>query len=157
MSKSFTCFGQIIEEVYNDIIPSIVRDTSQFVLSPSITSEVAIRYLRHKDLIEECHPGLDGSDECKIAGYITYWIAKLKPIQILHPEPDKEELFINEYLAISVANAYLECTKHISLRSQKFVDNLKYLLRYRTLTVRIMPLIYDAYYYGYTEGRLKNK
>ena len=143
----------IIEEIYKEILPKIVREPRNFILSPKITVEVIIRHLGDRDLIEACHPQLEGSEMFKIAGYLTYWIAKLKPVVTTERYPDKAEIFINEYLAIAVANSYLYMDKHISLSSEKFIDELRYLLRYRTLTVRIMPIIYEAYFNGYYEGK----
>lgn len=152
LAKEFEHYGGIIEKAYNKTIIQITRDTSKFILSPSITREVVYRFLSHKDLIEDYHPGIKGSDAFKIAGYLTYWIAKLKPVQILDPNPTEEEIFINEYLAIAVAVSYFYMDKNIKILSKKIINNLKYLLRYRTLTVRIMPLIYESYINGFWEG-----
>lgn len=146
-----------IMEVYIDTIPAIVRNQKNFVLSRSITLEVIDRFLRHKDLIEESNPGMKGSDPYKEAGYLSYWIAKFKPIQILEPDPTTDEVLVNEYLAIYFAISYFYESKNVSILSKKLVDDLKYLLRNRTLTVRILPIIYEAYVVGFHEGIEKHE
>lgn len=150
--KEIAFYTKTIKEVYDGIVSQTVRDPSKFIFSPTITMEAVNRYLVDKNLIEDRHEKLRGSDAFKIAGYLTYWIAKLKPVQILEPEPNKQEILINEYLAISFAVSYFYAIKNIKLLPSDLFDNLKYLLRYRTLTVRIMPLIYESYVKGFWKG-----
>lgn len=150
--KEIAFYTKNIKEVYNGIVSQIVRDPSKFIFSPTITMEAVNRYFVDKGLIEDRHEKLRGSDPFKIAGYLTYWIAKLKPVQILEPKPNKQEILINEYLAISFAVSYFYAIKNIKILSEDLFDNLKYLLRYRTLTIRIMPLIYESYIKGFWKG-----
>lgn len=141
-----------IMQVYIDIMPRLVRNQKNFVLSRPIIREAVDRFLRYKDLIEESNPGMKGSDPYKEAGYLSYWIAKFKPIQILEPDPAIDEVLVNEYLAIYFAISYFYESKNVSILSKKLVNDLKYLLRNRTLTVRILPIIYEAYVVGFHEG-----
>ncbi len=138
----------MIETIYNAIIPTIANEPNNFKLSAPIALEVIRKLLLHSDLIENSHHSMKGTEPLKIAGYLTYWISKLKPIQILESDPEKNEILINEYLALSVAIVYIYESANIFILSQKMIDDLKYTLRYRTLTVRTLPLIYEAYLTG---------
>lgn len=151
-TEEIDLYGEEIERVFNKIVPKLVRDSKKFKLSTSITREAVIRFLRDKDLIEDCHDGIKGSGVFKITGYLTYWIAKLKPVQILEQDPDDNEVYINEHLAISYATSYFYEHNNIKVHSKQLVDNLLYLLRYRTLTVRILPSIYEAFIVGHNIG-----
>jgi hypothetical protein len=155
-SKSeIAVYGVAIENAYNDTVNDsrIVRDPKKFKLSLPVTREAIVRFLSHKDLIEDYHPGLNGSDEFKIAGYLTYWISKLKPVMILGADPDENERLINEYLAINFAVSFIYDRKNVLMTlSKKLLQDLTYSLRYRTLTVRMLPIIYEAYLVGYRGG-----
>lgn len=150
--SKITFYAERIEETYNTVVSQIAINPSKFTLTAVITMEAVQRALRDQYLIEQSHPRIKGSDDFKIVGYITYWIAKLKPVAILEVNPNEEEILINEHLAIAFATAYFYSNKNLNILSKKLVDDLKYLLRYRTLTVRIMPLIYESYVTGYWEG-----
>lgn len=150
--QKITFYAERIVDTYNTVISQIAIDPNKFSLTAVITMEAVQRALRDQNLIEESHPKIKGSEVFKIVGYITYWIAKLKPVVILEVNPNEEEMLINEHVAIAFATAYFYSNKNIKILSKKIVDDLKYLLRYRTLTVRIMPLIYEAYVTGYWEG-----
>lgn len=148
----YTLYGTRIHKAFEETIPHIVRDSGKFILSAPITRTVVKRFLGDKNLIESCHEDLQGSDIFKITGYLTYWIVKLKPIQILEEDPNKEETYVNEYLGICLANAYFREYEKPQICSEALIQNLLYLLRYRTLTVRAVPLIYEAYTKGFENG-----
>ncbi len=152
-----TFYAERIEGAYSTVVSQIAIDQSKFSLHAAITKEAVQRALRDQNLIEESNPGIKGSETFKIVGYITYWIAKLKPVVILEEDPTEEEALINEHVAIAFATAYFYSEKNLNILSKKIVDDLKYLLRYRTLTVRIMPLIYEAYVTGYQEGIVQSQ
>lgn len=142
----------IISNCYYNIIPKMARDPSKFVLSKFIVCEAINRFLDFKETTENLHPAMDGTESCKIAGYLTYWIAKLKPVQTFEKEPNIKELFINEYLAIFVALTYFKERGKLTILNEKIIRDLRYTLRYRTLTVRVIPIIYDAYIAGFNNG-----
>lgn len=154
-TKEIDLYGEEIEKVFNKIVLKLVKNSNNFKLSASITREAVNRFLCDKDLIEDCHDGIKGSDVFKITGYLTYWIAKLKPVQILEQDPNYNEVHINEHLAISYAVSYFYEHNNINTHNKQLVDNLLYLLRYRTLTVRILPSIYEAYIRGFWDGANK--
>ncbi|MCR4322292.1 MAG: hypothetical protein NUV74_18405 [Candidatus Brocadiaceae bacterium] len=145
---------EMIEEVYKEIVPRLVRDTSKFVISSAITKRLVERFLADKKLIEDFHKeGMKKSDSFKKAGYLTYWISKLKPIQILEEDINREESLINEHLAIGFAVSFFNIKQNMKiLYNRTIIRDLLYLLRYRTLTVRTLPLIYEFYVYGFWDG-----
>ena len=146
-------YATMIEDTFNEVKKTRVRNPDKFILSTIIVREIIKRFFSDKKLIEDCHSGLDGSDECKVAGYLTYWISKLKPVMILEPEPNENEIFINEDLAIDIAIPFIyQFKKVFMLFPKKVLDDLKYTLRYRTLTVRVLPIIFEAYVFGCNDG-----
>lgn len=151
-NKEFDKFANKIKKVFDGFIWQIVRYPDKFILSAPITRDIINRILKDKSLIEDYHKGLDGSDPFKIAGYTTFWISKLRPIQILEEDPNKFEEYVNEYLAIGYAQAYFEENNMPQIYSKELTENLLYLLRYRTLTIRTVPLIYEAYIRGFSKG-----
>lgn len=150
--RKIVFYAERIVDTYNTVVSQIAIEPRKFSLATVIAMEAVQRALRDQNLIEESHPRIKGSEVFKIVGYITYWIAKLKPVVILEVNPNEEEILINEHVAIAFAISYFYSNKNIKILSKKIVDDLKYLLRYRTLTVRIMPLIYESYVTGYWEG-----
>jgi hypothetical protein len=142
---------KLIVKVYNGIVPTITREPNNFKLSAAIAKEAVRRFIEHKDLIEDSHPTMKGSDSFKVAGYLSYWITKLKPVLILEPDPDKNEILINEFIAISVSLTYLWERHNLLILSGKIIDDLKYTLRYRVVTVRTLPIIYESYVAGFKD------
>lgn len=130
----------------------ITRNPDNFVLSPVITLEAVKKFLAHKELIELSHAKLDGSEVYKLSGYLAYWIALLKPVLILDPDPTNKELEINEFLAINFAILYLFEKFDTYMLSEKIIDDLRYSLRYRILTLRTLPIIFEAYFVGQNEN-----
>ena len=114
--------------------------------------EAVYRALIDRNLIEEFHPEIEGSDSCKVSGYIGYWITKLKPVLVIKETPNEAERLVNEFLAVAFAICYIEEANSIEIRTKKFVDHIVYTLRYRTLTTRTLPLIYEAYLTGFING-----
>lgn len=148
---------KIIVKSYQDLLinsfgieSNIPQQNKPFFLSETITREAVNRFVRYKVKIENANAGLKGSDIYKEAGYIAYWIAKMKPVQILLDDPNKDEVKINEYLAIAVAVNYLYEIKGAEFLSKKLIKDIIYLLRNRTYTVRFLPMIFEAYVVGYT-------
>ncbi len=146
-----------IESAYNEIISEIVNDCKKFTLSPPIACDVVRRFLQDMELIEECHSKLEGTDAFKVAGYLTYWLTKLRPIQIMEDKPTVEELYVNEYLALSIGISIIYENKGVDIWSDGLINDLMYLLKYRTLTLRTVPMIYGAYSSGYRNGQASRK
>lgn len=142
-----------INRVFNNSILKLVKNPDNFILSAPIVDNVVYRVLKDQELIESSNIGLRGSNIFKKTGYLTYWISKLKPIQVLEKEPNYIEKHINAFLGISLTNSYFLEYEMPAITSQQFVRNLLYHLRYRTLTVRTIPLIYEGYIKGFENGK----
>ena len=114
-------------------------------LSNFIVLEVIERFLKDQEITEEYHEKIDGIDRFKIAGFLTFWIVKLKPIMILNEALTEDELLVNELLAITVASSFLrDKDKNPPPFSIKLIEDLKYTLRYRINTRNHISLIYEA-------------
>ena len=135
------------ECVYYDRTPEEQFDTSigELKLSLPVVENIIERYLKDQEKTEEFHEKIDGIDNYKKAGYLSFWIVKLRPIMILTDTPTKEEMLINELLAISITCALLY-DKHSKIPpfNDSILENLKYTLRYRINTRHQAALIYES-------------
>lgn len=119
------------------------------------------RYLQDVDRLHLYHD-IDLIDGHKIAGYLAYWICRLKPIRVKDEgvayqrgtnEADfegvaKQSFFINElfsvFLGLSRVDSHykkLSVSKRVSLDA-KFINALTYSLKYRLMTGDMLSLIY---------------
>ena len=148
-------FIEMIKCAFDEImnVSELARNVDNFVLSAPIVRDVVTEFARHRDLIEESHSRMKGTEACKVAGYLCFWIATLKPIQILEVDPDEHEILINEYLAITVAALRIHQHAGVYPLTTKIVNDLKYALRYRVLTLRMLPMILESYISGFVDGR----
>lgn len=114
-------------------------------LSLPVIKDIINRYLEDQALTEESHERINGIDTYKQAGFLTFWIVKLKPVMILLDVPTKTEMLINEQLALSIS-AGLLYGKHNQEPpfSLKLIEDLKYTLRYRIYTRHDLALIYES-------------
>ncbi len=121
----------------------LLREDSK--LSLPVVDDVIKRYLEDQKLTETSHPDIKGIDIYKQAGFLTFWIVKLKPIMNLVEVPTKTDMLINEQLAISVTYSLLYA-KHGQEApfSLKIIDDLKYTLRYRINTRHGLALLYES-------------
>jgi hypothetical protein len=89
----------------------------------------------------------------KIAGYIAYWICKLRPISVINTKiyltnPNTPK-FINESFALYVAcgriNSELEANGHKNgiVIEDKTLDSLLYSLKYRVTPGDTLSLFFD--------------
>ena len=119
--------------------------TEKLKLSLPVVEEVIKRYLHDQELTIKSHSKIKGIDIYKQAGFLTFWIVKLKPIMNLVDVPMTAETLINEQVAISISAGLLE-VKHGKKPpfSLKLIDDLKYTLRYRIHTRNDIALIYES-------------
>lgn len=109
--------------------------------------EVCERYLMDVDRLLRYHY-IERIDCHKIAGYLTYWICKIKPLQI-RDSYNKEVSALreaNELLAIIVSVGRIN-ENHIGegrqvLVKQEFLEAFIYTLRYRPLNGDLLSIIY---------------
>lgn len=145
---------RVIESSYREIVPLLTDEPLyNFPLCHIISADVLCKVYKDKEDIVRTHKEIDCIDEFKLAGFLAYWISKLKPVQAV-VKPDKEEQYLNEYLSIAVAFS-LVCEiygiyPNISNKEDnRFLTNLLYTLRYRATTARNLPLVFEAYIRGY--------
>lgn len=156
LTKGEYNLAKIILNIYNKNIPRIMRDPSKCFISFPIVEEIIARFLNEKDILEDAHDNINNIDPFKMTSLLTYWIAKLKPVIILEKKPDKYERFLNEYLAIAIAIAisyYYSDYNDLPEVTEKLIDDLKYTLRYRVVTGRMLSLTYEFFITGYKEGK----
>ncbi len=151
-SESTTLHGiQIgIEQILQDF-KSFIRD-SELLRNHYRINEVVSRYWMDVQRIHRWHKS-DKIDCHKIAGYLTYWICKIKPIEAAIPVFQKSPLgyMINELLALYVGLGRINETRSIEgkpnvriqhLIQDKFLSDFLYTLRYRCTTGDSLALIY---------------
>jgi hypothetical protein len=118
---------------------------------------VVKRYLDDVDRIHRYH-AIDRIDCYKIAGYLTYWLCRLKPIRVVdkravYKQGIKDEtvrkvanksFYINEIFAMSLGlgriNAHYGCVK--ACLDKDFIDTFTYSLKYRFITGDMLALMY---------------
>jgi len=117
-----------------------------------IIKDIATRYWRDVERLHHFHkmPLIDCN---KIAGYIAYWICKLRPISVINTKiyltnPNTPK-FINESFALYVAcgriNSELEANGHKNgiVIEDKTLDSLLYSLKYRVTPGDTLSLFFD--------------
>ena len=126
-------------------------DAGCYWLDRAALKDVAERYWTDVDRLHRYH-GMARIDRHKIAGYLTYWICKLRPIMVVKNDiwlgsPSIPQ-FINETFAIFVALGRLQAHhdtaktgKDITVKSG-FYNALRYSLRYRLLTADMLSMAY---------------
>lgn len=120
----------------------------------NILTSVLKMYWRDRMRIVYFHK-LQKIDEMKVAGHFTYWLTKLKPVQVLN---DKH-ILINEQLAVEFSLGIIQSCINSKPNSQnnfkfdienqewrKFIDEIVYSLRFRIITQDMISLIYKGVY-----------
>lgn len=112
-------------------------------------NEVIERYWRDVDRLKRFHK-IQSIDCHKIAGYLTYWICKIKPLQTKETYGIESNAIreANELLALIVAVGRINCSemylakgKEVLLRSE-FLEAFLYTLSYRPLNGDLLSIIY---------------
>lgn len=114
----------------------------------SIT-DIAIHYCKDVNRIHNFH-GIDFIDRHKIAGYLTYWICKLRPITIKETVAYNKNaytpLYINELFAFHVScGRIFDNVDEIEIEpdfSDSFMDSFLYTSKYRQTTGDNLSIVY---------------
>jgi len=122
-------------------------------VNPITLLDASKHYWRDVDRLHSSH-GIEHIDCHKIAGYLTYWISKLKPISILDaslysPKHNELLLNINEYFAFYVAIGRIcddrrksgKGTTFLSMTAA-FIESFVYTMKYRATTGDNLSLMY---------------
>jgi hypothetical protein len=136
---------------YYDFGSDLKLNLGGYKFDKAVIRDVARRYVYDVDRLHRFH-GIKFIDRHKIAGYLSYWICKLRPISVKTPdiyfENAKTPLYINEayalYVAIGRINAHYAYNKsgEKMVLSKGLVDALLYGLRYRSATGDMLSLSY---------------
>lgn len=131
----------------------------KYRLSNAIIMEIIERFINDKEVIEEYHKGgIQGIDEYKVAGILSYWIVRLKPIMIEIDYPDSIAQYANEYLALAVVQSlYYQKYNKLPKLTAKLIKNLLYALRYDLLNGGTLSLVYESFVNGYSHGYQQNE
>jgi len=130
-------------------------DTSiYFDVSGSIVQDIVINYFADIDRLKKFH-GINKVNSIKIASYSSYWVSKLKPIQLIK-KPNREirnqhrRLFskINEKVALGIMFGIAFDQKVFHETDQETTILYKaiiYSLAYRTITPQSLDLMIQAH------------
>lgn len=169
MNKSNYDYEEIIEhfgrekiisryEAIEKIMESFIQKChyqDKVKIASSVLNQAIIDYFMDIDRLKNFHH-IDKINFIKIHAYSAYWILRRKPIQIINDDDEDTELaFVNEnfvatYLMRFLRGEYKGVTirKEDCLAYNDFIDNLHYVLRYRTITAQTLETILESYIAG---------
>jgi len=128
-----------------------------FYLSPPIVTEVVYRYILDAKRIKIFHPTeIENINEYKIAGYLSYWICKLRPVQVVKHVTrfTKIQNLLNEELAFHIAISRINLERSVNklpkidffkceeTKRKTFINDLFYSMKYRLTTGDTLSQIY---------------
>lgn len=124
-------------------------------LSYVLLGQAIIDYFADIYRLKDFHD-IDKANYVKIHAYSAYWILRRKPIQIMDENPEDVDLaFVNEDFVASYLLQYLRgnnlgvvIKQDDRLEYDEFMKNLKYVLRYRTVTPQMIETILESYAAG---------
>lgn len=124
-------------------------------ISYSLLNQAVIDYFADIDRLKNFHR-IEKINFIKIHAYSAYWLLRRRPIQIVEDDDDTELAFMNENFVASYLFRFLRgeesgvvIKKADRLAYDEFVENLKYVLRYRVIT----PQMLETFLEGYGAGR----
>jgi len=143
--------ASFLVEKYYDFLNRLKLNAGNYALDMAIIKDVARRYAYDVDRLHRYH-GTERIDRHKIAGYLTYWICKLRPISLknheVYFENAKSPLYINEAFALFIAmgrfNAHYVQTGSGQkiVVSESLLDAFLYGLRYRATTGDMLSMAF---------------
>ena len=143
--------ASFLVEKYYDFLNRFRLNAGNYALDIAVIKDVARRYAYDVDRLHRYH-GTERIDRHKIAGYLTYWICKLRPISLknkdVYFENAKSPLFINETFALFIAmgrfNAHYVQTgsDRKMVVGESLLDAFLYDLRYRTTTGDMLSMAF---------------
>lgn len=143
-----------LEEYLNHFIErSEYKD--RLAISYSLLNQAVIDYFADIDRLKNFHQ-IDKINYIKIHAYSAHWLLRRKPIQVIHDDIELIDLaFINEDFVASYLMQFLRgenygvvIRKNDRLDYNEFVENLKYVLRYRLVTPQMLETMLESYIAG---------
>ena len=152
--KAVADFAKYLLTAYEDFIFKRGFDEGILHLNPFILLEVSTRFLWENDNIIATH-NITYVDKPKQAGFVTYWICRLKPIT-WSGETSTNGLsaldyqYVNEMFAVYASFGILlpetgTVAKRLNLNNafgKDFTDTFQYTIRYHTISGYGLSLIY---------------
>jgi len=143
--------AEFLSVAYVEFVEEYKLDESEIQLNNTILAEVSYRFLRDLRKIVISHE-IDKADNAKRAGFVTYWINRLKPIAWFNIVTKRDvELYmhVNELFAMFVAGGVLfsekkdrEKTLNFDSFGKYFRSHFLYTLRHRTTSGYNLTLMY---------------
>lgn len=124
-------------------------------IADGVLNQAIIDYFMDIHRLKNFHH-IDKINYIKIHAYSAYWILRRKPIQIINDDEEDTELaFVNENFVATYLMQFLRGKyKGVTIRKEDrseyndFIDNLHYVLRYRTITAQTLETILESYFAG---------
>jgi hypothetical protein len=123
-----------------------------YCLDKVILKDIASRYFRDVKRIHDNHEFIPRIDRHKIAGYMTYWICKLRPISVVYSQVYQNNpitpRYINELFALYVAMGRIVShyesfgINKTMIMSNDFLETFMYSLRFRPTTGDTLSMEY---------------
>ncbi len=125
------------------------------IIADSVLNQMIVDYFADIYRLKEFHK-ISHINFLKIHAYTAYWILRRKPLQIIKDDNENVDLaFVNEDFVASYLLQFLqgEHQNVIILQEDRqdyleFAKNLKYFLRYRTITPQMLETMLEAYNAG---------
>lgn len=142
-------------EEYAKIFIERNKYQDKVILSYSLLNQAIIDYFADINRLKNFH-NIEKINYIKIHAYSAYWLLKRKPIQLTVDDDENMELaFVNENFVASYLMQFLRgdnkgvvIKKADQLYYNEFVENLKYVLRYRLVTPQLLETILESYNAG---------
>jgi hypothetical protein len=159
--KKVSDYARHLVKVFCNFLKETGLSASLYDIDVVILFATVKRYLQDVERLHQ-HHGIDFIDCHKIAGYLAYWICRLKPVHVKDEsvayegnmgDTDlvgiaKQSFFINElfsvFLGLSRIDSHYKASninKRIVL-DKNFINTLTYSLKYRLVTGDMLSLTY---------------
>lgn len=124
--------------------------TDQVVVNEMVLAYTLIDYFEDVKRLKEFH-GVDHINAIKIVSYISYWLLRRKPIQIVGKK--RELVDINERFVLAYIIGFLNNIKGSILERKEdgltaFKESLLYFLKYRLIRANSLEIMLIAFFAG---------
>lgn len=148
IEKRYSWLYGLMEEYIKavDVVDSVV-------ISSDILDHVIVDYFVDVDRLKEFQE-IEKIHDSKIYAYLSFWILRHKPLQLIKTEQASKLAFVNEEFVCMLLQSYLfSDPENVPIRNEKqeevdnFVATLLYYLKYRDYSAKsleIMILAFEA-------------